>query len=184
VDPLSLSALSASALSEGIKFLYGQAGDVLKRSRERKEGAASDEVGTPPEAARELLAGELAPLRIDFDAVDRLVHELRVLRADLGDYAQGIETVNPADTELVRAADAIRRLLEGAYGQRLTFAGEDRPESGPWIEGSLEVRELAGYAAGVRARLIEAGRIRGSLSAERVEQGGQAYGLDVDRITE
>ena len=37
VDPLTLSTIGAVALTEGIKFLYEQAGEVLKRWRERKD---------------------------------------------------------------------------------------------------------------------------------------------------
>ena len=40
VDPLSLSAIGAVALTEGIKFLYEQAGEVLKRWRDRKDAGA------------------------------------------------------------------------------------------------------------------------------------------------
>jgi hypothetical protein len=38
-EPVTLTAASigAVALTEGIKFLYGQAGELLKRWRERKE---------------------------------------------------------------------------------------------------------------------------------------------------
>ncbi len=37
VDPLSITAIGAVAITEGIKFLYGQAGEILKRWRERKD---------------------------------------------------------------------------------------------------------------------------------------------------
>lgn len=39
VDPLTISAIGAVAITEGIKFLYGQAGEILKRWRERKDVA-------------------------------------------------------------------------------------------------------------------------------------------------
>ena len=35
-DPFTLGAVGAVVLTEGIKFLYGQAGEALKRWRERK----------------------------------------------------------------------------------------------------------------------------------------------------
>jgi len=43
-DPTTLSAaaIGAAALTEGIKFLYGQAGEILKRWRERKDKAAQE----------------------------------------------------------------------------------------------------------------------------------------------
>jgi hypothetical protein len=39
-DPITLAALGAVALSEGVKFLYGQAGELLKRRREQRASAA------------------------------------------------------------------------------------------------------------------------------------------------
>ena len=39
VDPLTLSAIGVVAITDGIKFLYGQAGEILKRWRERKDTA-------------------------------------------------------------------------------------------------------------------------------------------------
>jgi len=39
IDPLTISAIGAVAITEGIKFLYGQAGELLKRWRERKDAA-------------------------------------------------------------------------------------------------------------------------------------------------
>jgi hypothetical protein len=37
-DPLNLSVFAVEALNEGIKFLYGQATELLERRRERKDG--------------------------------------------------------------------------------------------------------------------------------------------------
>ena len=41
-DPFTLSSLGAVAITEGIKFLYAQAGQVLKRWREKREQQEAD----------------------------------------------------------------------------------------------------------------------------------------------
>ena len=52
-DPFTLAAVGAVAITEGIKFLYGQAGEVLKRWRERKAaGKRQRGAGRRPTAAR------------------------------------------------------------------------------------------------------------------------------------
>ena len=47
-DPLTLAAVGAVALTEGIKFLYGQAGETLKRWRESKGTKAATATVTEP----------------------------------------------------------------------------------------------------------------------------------------
>lgn len=186
MEPFSLAALGAFTLTEGVKFLYGQAAEILKRRRERKKAA---EEGRPVPAATAVaiqdqgaLEGELAPAMIDFEAVERLEEDLKVFSQRLGNYAGGIEEVDPADQELLRTVDALRRALEAIYQQRITFKGEDRPPSGPLVEARVDVGEVAGYAAAVRAEVIESGRVTGTLTAKEVEQGAEAVGVDVKRI--
>ena len=49
VDPLSLTVLTGVALTEGIKFLYGQVTDLLKRRRDLVEKVAADPPAVPAE---------------------------------------------------------------------------------------------------------------------------------------
>jgi hypothetical protein len=44
VEPFSLGALGAIALTDGIKFLYAEAGEILRRRRERKNTADTEVV--------------------------------------------------------------------------------------------------------------------------------------------
>jgi hypothetical protein len=185
MDPLTLSALGAVALTEGIKFLYGQAGEILKRRRERKKAAEEGRAeGDEPIRIENpgILAGRVEPPIIDFEAADRLEKDLTVLSGRLANYASGLEEVDASDEELLRATDALRQTLEAIYQQRITFRGEDRPSSGPLVEGRVDIDEVAGYVAGVRAEVIESGRTTGIVDANRVERGGEAIGLDVKRI--
>jgi hypothetical protein len=182
-DPLTLTAVGAVALTEGIKFLYQQAGEALKRWRERKAAGQSTavesvEVQLPSGA----FAGELERPQLHLEAVERLEQDLRDLRAAVADYAQGIDDVDPGNEQLLQTADALRQAMEAVYGQRITFRGEPRSPSGPLAVGEANVDEVRGYVGGLRARKIISGSAAGRVAAKRVESGGQAIGLDVGTI--
>jgi hypothetical protein len=189
VDPLTLSAIGAVAITEGIKFLYGQASEILKRWREHRDAAkdASPQLNnTEPVDVKlpPVFEGQLSASQIHFDAVERVEEQLRGLRKDLSDYADGIEPVDVKDANLLQRVDALRQLLEAVYQQRITFKGEQRPPSGLVVEGSIDVEEVAGYTAAVRARQIVSGSVRAEAKVRRVEPGGQVIGVDADSIGE
>jgi len=182
-DPFTLTGVGVVALTEGIKFLYGQAGEALKRWRERKAaGKNADVEPVEVELPSDAFAGQLEQPQLHLDAVERLEQELRDLRAAVADYAQGIDEVDPGSEELLQTADALRLAMEAVYGQRITFAGEPRPPSGPFVAGEANVDEVLGYVAGLRARRIIGGSVTGRVTAKRVGPGGQAIGLEVDTI--
>ena len=133
MDPITLSGLGAVALTEGIRFLYGQAVEVLKQRRERKAGDAPVVIRSP-----EVLAGELEPVTLDVEAVDRLEDDVKALAGRLGNYANGLDEVDPEDPDILRATDALRQALEVIYGQRITFRGEEHPSSGTAVRGRVE----------------------------------------------
>jgi hypothetical protein len=173
-DPLTLAAVGAVALTEGIKFLYQQAGEALKRWRERKAAGKSAavesvEVQLPSIA----FAGELERPQLHLEAVEQLEQDLRDLRAVVADYAQGIDKVDPGTEQLLQAMEAV-------YRQRITFRGEPRSPSGPLAVGEANLDEVHGYVAGLRAREIISGSATGRVTAKRVEAGGQAIGVDLD----
>jgi len=181
-DPLSAAALGGVVLTEGIKFLYRQAGEVLKRWRERRErDSAPAERATlrPPEG---LLEGTVEPAEPQDDQADLLEQELRETRRQLADYAEGIEVPKPGDRLVAEQADALRRLLEAVYGQRITFRGEHRLPSGPLLTGEIDVKQVAGDVAAIRAKVIRSGEVRGIAKADRVEQGGKLSAVDIDHI--
>ena len=119
---------------------------------------------------------------IDFDVADRFDADLKMISQRLGNYANGLEEVDPTDGDLLRATDALRRVIDAIYQQRITFKGEERPLSGPLVDGRVDVEEVAGYVAGVRAETIEGGRVTGEVIADRVESGAEAVGVDAKRI--
>lgn len=183
-DPLTLAAVGAVALTEGIKFLYGQAGEALKRWRERKAAGATPEVAEPVQIALPAAAfeGRLTEPRLHLEMVERLERDLRDLRAAVADYAQGIDEVDPADRALLEQVDGLRRAMEAVYGQRLTFKGEQRPPSEAGVVGEAKVEEVLGYVAGLRAKRIIGGSVTGRVEAGTVGPGGEAVGLEVDTV--
>ncbi|MEU6951846.1 hypothetical protein [Streptomyces sp. NPDC045714] len=179
MDPITLAGITAVALNEGVRFLYDQAGEVLRNYRERRAAttelppelfeASSGESGEPGES-RELVA--------DLDTVARLEPELRGLRRDLGEYGQGVDLVDPRDSEVLALVDGLRRTLEAVYGAPIVFLGEPRPDA-VRVRGGVEVQEVRGYVAGVRGLPASAGDITGTVRADTVEEGGRAIGVDL-----
>jgi hypothetical protein len=179
VDPLTLSGVAATALTEGIKFLYGQAAEVLKRCREKSIARDPEvKVAEPPAS----LEGKLGRLLIDPDVAQRLEPDLKKLYSALTLYAQGIEPADPQDEGLLRTVDALRRVLEAVFHQRLTFSGEARPQTGPLVEGEIDVGNVEGYVAAVEAELVASGHVIGSAIVDRIGPGGSAFGVKVKRV--
>jgi len=182
-DPLTLTAVGAVVLTEGIKFLYQQAGEVLKRWRERKDAGKS--AATEPaevELPSAAFEGQLEQPQVNLEAVERLEQDLRDLRAAVADYAQGIDNVDPRNEQLLQTTDALRHAMEAVYGQRITFLGEPRAASGSSVTGEANVDEVQGYVAGLRASKIIGGTVTGRVTAKIVRPGAQAVGLDVGTI--
>jgi len=195
-EPLTIAAVGAIVLTEGIKFLYGQATEVLKRWRDRKEAAAKGDTAAAEAAARvtlesppivegkPLIEGRLAPPVIDFEVVERSAETLGDLRRGLAPYADVVDPkpIDAQNEQLTETADAVRQLLEAVYRQRITFQGEQRPASGPVVEGELKVDQVLGDAAAVRARVIASGYVLGRVQAGTVGPGGRISAVDADTI--
>lgn len=169
---LSLAALGVTALTEGVKFLYAQAGDLLRRRRDRTECDAREPVTESP-----VLVEPRSLPNPDLDMIGRLEAELRGLRTDLHDYASGVDAIDPQDAWLLSRADALRKVLEAIYGIPLTLAGEHRAE--PRIRGRITAEDVAGYVAAVRADRITGGAIDGEVRVRRVYSGAEVVGIDL-----
>jgi hypothetical protein len=190
-EPITISAiLTTAALTEGVKFLYGQASELLKRWRDRREAAFKEAASAAPATEpvtvvlpETVFAGQLSAPQIHFAELERLAEPMRQLWRGLGDYVHGIETVNPSDEGLLKIVDALRQTLEGIYQQRLTFQGEQRPASGPVVEGRVDVDRVLGRASGVVADVISGGaQVHGEAAAGTVEPGGDLAGVRANRI--
>jgi hypothetical protein len=156
---LPLGGVESAALTQGIAFLYAQAGEVLRRRR----AARDREPGGPPLPAAELPA--LEPPSTVFmpaerqapaapEAANQLADSLRQARREVSEY---LASEDPGDSVTVlAAADRLRCLLEEVYGTRLTFVGEQRddrpapvtqvhaPQAGVVLSGSRVYGDVAG----------------------------------------
>ena len=185
-DPLaSLAILGPAALTEGVRFLYDQAGELLKRRRDRREvgkASAASQPGEVAAASARDLEGALAPLVVDANALEQVEQCIREFRDALQGYVEGHKRIHSGDVRLLEMADALRQCLEAIYQQRITFPREQRPPSGPVVEGWIDVDTVAGYAAAVRARTISDGHLSAQAHAEHVGPGGVMVGVEADRI--
>ncbi|MBP2705455.1 hypothetical protein JOL79_16715 [Microbispora sp. RL4-1S] len=177
-DSLTLGALGAVALSEGIKFLYDEARELLKRWRERRD---RDVVEVPGSAA-EVLDAPLAAAEVADSVVAENSESLTSLRRELIEYAEEGRVPDPGDRGLLETVDALRRVLEVAYGQRITFRGEQREPTGTGIDVTVEADVVEGYLAGLRARggLGPGTEVHSRMRVGRVSAGGEAVGVDLD----
>ena len=175
VDPLSLAAIGGVALTEGIKFLYGQAGELLRRRRER---ASDNQPATAPPAG--LLDRDPGSLVPDLTVLNQLAGELQGLRDELEPYIlehSRLDTQQP-----LQQIASLRDALEAIYGRRLTFMGEPREPSGTVVTGTARLRIVEGLAAGVRIDdLTDVARVHGEILGDMVRPGGEAFGTDARR---
>jgi hypothetical protein len=172
-ETLSLSALSSTMLTQGIRFLYEQAGELLRRHRERRDRDDSTSATETPDI---VATPRLLP-QPDLGAVGELEAELRNLRSDLQEYAAGVDSVDPNDLWLIARVDTLRQALEVVYDTSLVFAGEKSSRRA--IKGKVTVKDIAGYVAAVRAESAVESNVYGSVKAENVLEGGEVVAVDV-----
>jgi hypothetical protein len=149
VEPFSLTAVGVLVLSDGVKFLYAQATELLKYRRERKEARLAADAAPKLQPPAHLLEGAVEPAAPDDARLAQLEDTMRERRLALAEYADGVADVDPADLELQRRVDDLRRVLEAVYGQRITFKGELRPPSGPLVENEVRAVEAEIHASDV-----------------------------------
>ena len=186
-DPSPLSTVESTVLSEGIKFLYNQAAELLRRWRDRRDEPANAEVAAGLDYAVPELPRAFAPSSaqggLDEQALAELVEELWALRRELQDHADGVVPIDANDSTLLGLVDALRCCLEAVWCRPLVFAGEQRSPAAQRavVEGRVSTQEVAGYAAAVRAASLPGGTIRGQARANRVWPGGQLIGVELGK---
>jgi hypothetical protein len=184
---VGLAAVGTVALTEGVKFLYTQAGELIKWWRTRKQGKQEESAPQHESAKVEVtppasIMGGHFTAEVDVAALGRLEGDLRALRASLGEFAHDVDQIDPQDGEVFQHIDALRQSLEIIYGTRLTFEGEQRDSTQPIIRSAVEVERVAGYVAGVRARNIRAGQINSKMKIGDVTEGGEVVSVDITDI--
>jgi hypothetical protein len=145
-DPVTVTVLGGWAAAEGIKFLYGQASELLKARRER----ARDAKLHVPIIANNVLVGTPGDVA-DGAVIDREGKSLGKLSGLLSPYALGHLDIDPTDPELAEQAIRLRGLLEAVYGQRFTFHDEDREPTGTAVTVTQVLGEVDGDVMGMWA---------------------------------
>ncbi len=185
---LTLASVGGTVLTEGIKFLYGQASELITWWRQRNQDKEIAAPVAPPHSASapDSFDGPVLQGQPDLDALARLEEQLAaVLKQQVlvGVGALG-ETLETTNAEHVRAAETLRSLLESVYGQAITFHGEaGRPPSGtPFVRGTAKAESVLGRLTGLDAEVITEGHAEGSADVVVVEPGGEVTGLKVKQI--
>ncbi len=174
-DPLSLAVLGGAAATEGIKFLYGQAAEVIRAWRARREDR--DEPLEVPIVATSVLDAQPAGTMVDPAVLVRAHNRMLELWQQLAPYAQGLEDAGDTDVGLARAASELRALLEAAYGQRFTFRGERREPTGTRVAVEQVLGTVAGLAAGVEGDIGPAATVVVRQDADEVTAEGKVIGV-------
>ena len=171
-DPIDLSMVVSSALPSTFAFLYQRLEALLSRHR-------ADPGTAQPEAAPEIPAVEL-PLRADEDRVQARLAELRAYALGLAHYRANPAGISPEDSLLLQTLSDLRGALEDVYGQRFTFAGERREQSGPYSD--QRYGQIAGEVIGMEATDIIRGKTTSKITADSVERGGRVVGMRAPEI--
>jgi hypothetical protein len=176
IEPISLGAIGAYALTEGIKFLYTQAGELLRHWRERRDGAQQERTGPQLRPPAEIIEGNLESVPPDLERVDRLESDLREQWRSVAGYAAGVEAVDPADMALLDQVDALRQSLEVVYGQRITFKGEAREPSRPLVKNEVLAMEAEIIASRVGNVSSGGASVENRVDATRAKISGSSVG--------
>lgn len=173
-DAFSLAALGGVAITEGIKFLYGQVAEVIKAWRARREG--SPESIEVPLITTQALDAHVAMAVVNTEVI--AVHEAAMvdLWSSLAPYAAGLKEVAPGDSILVKAGE-LRTLLEAAYGCRLTFLGEHRDGTGTPIEVTQTLDSVAGEVVGVQGHIARTAALSVRQEVREVAETGAIFGI-------
>ncbi|WP_330288704.1 hypothetical protein [Streptomyces sp. NBC_00576] len=175
-DAVDLSMVASSALPATFTFLYQRLDALLSRHRSGRppEPEASPEV--PPQ-----LVGALRlPLRADPDRLNAHLVVLDALALSMAHYQRDPAQVSSSDLLLLQTLGRVREALEDVYGQRFTFEGERRAQTGPITEHRYE--RVAGEVIGMEAEDAIRGGARSVIDAKSVERGAKVVGMKASVI--
>ncbi|MDQ3764687.1 MAG: hypothetical protein M3460_25080 [Actinomycetota bacterium] len=181
-DPVTLTVLGGVAATEGIKFLYGQAAELLKAWRERRKKAREQAVTEPrdldvPILPSAVLDAQPVARHADGAIVERTHSALVELSGALSPYALGQVDVDLTDAELAGRVGRLRALLETIYGQRFTFRGEEREPTGSEVAVHQALGAVEGNVLGAEADVGAGGDLLIEQRADRVGEKGSVTGF-------
>ena len=175
MDPLS--TLAVAAITEGVKFLYGQAGEFLSAWRKRRQ----DKNAPPPRALGAPAGVTVARPRPLADPPSEQTVEL------LEELQQLVEPIQSgkidATTPAARATiEQLRDVIEAVLQTPVRLAGE-RPRPFKVSDINVVTQQVAGRVTGLRADLAKlpgGSEIYGvHVQTDNVEAGGEAIGVDL-----
>jgi hypothetical protein len=178
---ITLAAVGMTAITEGIKFLYAQAGELFKWWREKSESGRADTKPKLLDVPAEAFEPAELPKQVDEVAMQELEDQLIGFRREVGDYADGTLKVDLKNEALLKRIDALRVVVEAIINRPLTFQGEKREAgSAPVAEGHAEAENVKGYLTGlVVGDAVLSGVLKGTVKAKTVEEGGRAVGTEI-----
>ena len=182
-DPLTWTVVGSTVVVEGIKFLYGQMTEVMKRLAAKKEKPA--EPASPPEPVvlPTAFAQEGETRQANLVTAESLEEEMFQLHGNLGAYAGGLKKPTEGDPLVIAQLEALRKVMEAIYANHITFKGEKLPASGgPTVSADIKIKEVKGYAAGVRVKKMNSGNASAKLDIDKIEAGGTAVGVEIDEL--
>ncbi|GAA4887805.1 hypothetical protein ACFPM3_18035 [Streptomyces coeruleoprunus] len=169
-DPVEI-ALISSAVPATLTFLYQRLERLLSPRRTEPE---------PDLTIPDTLVGTLElPLQPNEQRLHARHAELDLLHDFLEEYVSREPAELTPEQGLLRSMGKLRNLLEDVYGQRLTFAGEARPASGPFVDQKLTT--LTGEATGMDADEITS-HAQVTQQVETVDAGAKLIGMKARRI--
>ena len=180
-DPLTLAVLGGLVATEGVKFLFSQASDVLKAWRERRAKKAAgekvaDQLEVPVKASEALDAAPTSE-EVDLAVIEQQNKALLELIGRVAPFATDLADVDVADVALGEAAGELRAILEAAYGQRFTFRGEDRERTGARVSVQQILGEITGGSVVGADATVATGHLEVDQQVESVGEGGSVTGF-------
>lgn len=135
VDPL-FAAAGTAALTQGVAFLYKQAGELLTQRRELRARSTGPVGAAPADALPVLVVPDgifatprPAPAVVAPQVLEQHAEQLRTARRGVEDYVLGDGGAELTDPGVRQALDDLRAAMEAVYQTDLTFVGERRDAS-------------------------------------------------------
>lgn len=151
MEPISIAAgtLGASFLTEGIKFLWDQAGKIINRYLEKKKFEKEKKTVNNQKLARiedePPKFMEISPVRIiDFARVENKLEELKELRKELFTYVSGDTEITPENKEMLAYADQLQQILSEIFAEDVNIP---QIKVRQFIESIKEGAEMTGLKA-------------------------------------
>ena len=83
---------------------------------------------------------------------------------------------------MIADIDGLRRVLESIYGQRITFRGEDREQSGTRVTVEANIDQVTGRFTGIKVQETEGAEYTTKIVIGSIDIDGEVIGTDLGRV--